>query len=476
MRKTLFTLSLLIACNGADDSARAPDAGGDGVSGVDTDDSGIDGPTALASCAYTNPFSQDTECKEYIGADWDLAKADADCAMPVPGSEPGVLSEGESCGRDDVLGECIVGEGESSETRLVFPGTDAGGCSGAELGCGFAGGEFVPSEVCTDTSGGGGGGGTDESVFKPFEQVCLEPLEGEPVGEGPDGQVCTWEAISGATEEGRRFVDYASCEPVLSQRPYWAYEVESAAIPDDARLDDAEWVEEFEWVTGQVESSACVCCHSADLAPEGPSGWYLEADGVWIDTVDDDGLAMLAGWVDSTAFGAFDAEDNNGFDRTLTGQPSTDPERMRDFLVGELTRRGLVEADFAETQPFGGPLYDQLFYEPEACEGGEGVDASGEVRWAGGGARYVYVLEADAMSPGVPPNLDTPEGTLWRLDVSHLEPAVESGIAFGSVPQGAGQVVPAEAAAPVLQSGEQYYLVALRDIYQPLTRCLFTAP
>lgn len=304
----------------------------------------------------------------------------------------------------------------------------------------------------------------------------MEALEGEPGGDGPDGQVCTWEAISGATEEGRRYVDYASCEPVLSQRPYWAYDVPSSAIPDDPRLDDPAWVAEFEWVTGQVESSACVCCHSADLAPDGPSGWYLEADGVWLDTVDDDGLAMLAGWVDSTAFGAFDPDDNNGFARELTGQPTTDPARMRAFLEGELDRRGLVPGDFSETRPFGGPLYDQLFYEPQACAGGEGVGADGGVRWAGGAARYVYVLEADAMSPGVPPNLDTPDGTLWRLDVSHLEPAVDSGIDFGSEPPGASQVVPADGPAPALQSGEQYYLVALRDIYQPITRCLFTAP
>lgn len=473
MHKTLLTLSLLYACNDTETPTRTPDTGGD--TATETADSGPDTPTAVASCTYTNPFSQGPECKEYVGDDWDLPKADADCAVPVPGADPGTLSEGVACGREDVLGECVIAEGESTETRLVFPGTDAGGCSGAELGCGFAGGEFVPSEVCTDTTGGGGGG-TADSVFTPFEQVCVDPLDGEPEGAGPDGQVCTWEAISGATEAGRRYEDYASCEAVLSQRPYWAYDVESTAIPDDPRLEDAAWVAEFEWVTEQVESSACVCCHSADLAPEGPSGWYLEADGVWVDTVDDDGLAMLAGWVDSTAFGAFDAADNNGFDRSITGQPTTDPERMRDFLVGELARRGLTEADFAQTQPFGGPLYDQLFYEPDACEGGEGVDANGDIQWAGGGARYVYVLEADAMSPGVPPNLDTPDGTLWRLDVSHLEPAVDSGIAYGSVPEGATQMVPVDDEAPTLQRGQRYYIVALRDVYQPVTRCLFTAP
>jgi hypothetical protein len=34
-------------------------------------------------------------------------------------------------------------------------------------------------------------------------------------------------------------------------------------------------------------------------------------------------------------------------------------------------------------------------------------------------------------------------------------------------------VVPAAGAAPALAAGT-YYLVVLRDVYQPITRCLFT--
>ena len=51
-------------------------------------------------------------------------------------------------------------------------------------------------------------------------------------------------------------------------------------------------------------------------------------------------LAMMAGWIDSTAFGAFDPADNNGFAREITGMPSTDPDRMKAYFEGELARQG----------------------------------------------------------------------------------------------------------------------------------------
>jgi hypothetical protein len=142
------------------------------------------------------------------------------------------------------------------------------------------------------------------------------------------------------------------------------------------------------------------------------------------------------------------------------------------FLEAELARRGFERSDFAETEPFGGPLYDQLVFEPGACDEGVGVIGD-QVTWTGGGARYVYVLEVGSMSPGVPPNLDTPDGTLWRLDVSPDAEPVASGIVYGSAPAGSTQIVPAAGAAPSLNPGT-YYLVVLRDVYQPITRCLFT--
>lgn len=424
----------------------------------------------LGRCVYTNPFSQREECKEYTGSGWTAADASSDCAAPVPGGSPGLFTPASSCERDSYIGECRVDGGEALETITVFWGTDPESCSGAELGCGFSQGEFTPTEICTAESGGV----PPESAFIPFEQVCVDPIAGEPPGDGPGGQICTWEAISGATEEGRRFVDYASCEPVLRQRPYYPYSVAAETSPDDPRLSDPEWMSELDWVTRQVESTACVCCHSA-AAPEGPSGWHLEAQPIWIDTLDDDGLAMLAGWVDSTAFGAFSAEDNNGFDRSVTGMPTTDIPRMTAFLEGELARRGLTREDFVDTPPFGGILYDQLFHDPAPC-GTEGIDSDGVITWTGGPARYVYVLEADSQSPGVPPNLDLPEGTIWRLDVDHTANPIPSGLRYGDAPENTRVVWPESGVAPELISGQTYYLHVLLDIYQPATRCLFTAP
>jgi hypothetical protein len=451
---------------------------GDGEPEEVTDTAAVTVPAAdavVGRCDYINPFSQADECKEYVGAAWTPADAETDCATPVVGGSAGVFVGGESCVRESLVGECFVDGGADSEVVIVFPGDDPAACAGAEFGCTFAGGEFVPAEVCTE-GGEDPGGVAPEDAFQPFEQVCSDPLPGEPAGMGPDGQVCTWEAISASTEEGRRFVDYASCDAVISQRPYYPYTVSAGTAPDDARLSDDAWVEEFAWVTAQVEASACTCCHTAEYAPDGPSGWFLEDGPIWLDGLDDDGLAMMAGWVDSTAFGAFPAEENNGFDRSVTGMPTTDTERMVAFLEGELFRRGLTETDFVDTPPFGGPLYDQLVYEPEACDDGQGIAADGTVSWTGGAARYVYVLEADSMSPGVPPNLDRPDGTIWKLDVEHTAEALPSGVAYGSTPAGTFQAWPVDGQAPALASGGTYYLVALLDIYQPATRCLFTAP
>ncbi|MEQ1566425.1 MAG: proteinase inhibitor [Myxococcota bacterium] len=432
-------------------------------------------PTApaewLGRCVYTNPFSRSDECKEYVGDGWVAAEAEADCASPVPGGAPGLFEPGVTCERDAFVGECRVDGGGPLETVTVFWGDDPDSCAGAELGCGFSGGEFVPSDVCSTESGGV----PPESAFVPFERVCVEPIAGEPPGSGPEGQVCTWEAISASTEPGRRYADYASCEPVFRQRPYYPYTVTADTAPDDPRLSDPAWLAEFGWVTAQVESSACVCCHSG-LAPDGASGWTLEAEPIWLDTVDDDGLAMLAGWVDSTAFGAFEPEDNNGFDRWTTGLPTSDVSRMVAFLEGELGRRGLGREDFASTPPFGGVLYDQLFYEPQACEGGEGIAADGTITWTGGPARYVYVLEADSQSPGVPPNLDLPVGTVWRLDVDPTADPIPSGLRYGEAPVGSWVAFPQDGPAPALTSGATYYLHVLLDVYQPATRCLFTAP
>lgn len=445
----------------------------EGADTADSGDGGTPSTSVLGRCDYENPFSSTPECKEYTGSGWDVEAAQADCAVPVIAADPGQFVEGQACPRDEVVGECLVAGDTETETIIVVPGTDAGACSSAELGCTFAGGVFTPGEVCLEAEESEGVASAD--AFVPFEQICRDPIEGEEPGDGPDGQVCTWQAISGVTEEGRHFEDYAECSVVVKQRPYWPAASIADTAEDDPRLSDTAWMSEFAWVTEQVEAGACVCCHTDRLAPSGPSGWYLEDGPIWLDGLDDDGLAVLAGWVDSTVFGAFPAEDNNGFSRDQTGIPTNDPDRMQAFLAAELARRGRDQASFAETDPFGGPLYDQLVYEPEPCENGEGVAADGTVTWSGGKIRYLYVLEEGSDNPGVPPNLDMPEGTIWRVDVAHTADPVGTGIAYGEVPDGAWQAWPEAGEPAELVAGKEYYLVGLFDVYQPATRCVFTA-
>ena len=149
---------------------------------------------------------------------------------------------------------------------------------------------------------------------------------------------------------------------------------------------------------------------------------------------------------------------------------------MQRFLLAEWMRRGLTPEDAAQIPPFGGPIYAQRVFEPEACAGSQGVDAQGSVKWGNGAARYVYILAAGSENPGVPPNLDLPEGTIWRLDVPSNGSAVASGVRYGEAPVGTTQRFPAEGAPAALVSGETYYLYVLADIGLPLTRCLFVAP
>ncbi len=258
-----------------------------------------------------------------------------------------------------------------------------------------------------------------------------------------------------------------------TQRPYYPY---PAGQPrgNDARLQNPTYAAELAWVRSQVEASACVCCHSRRATPEGPSNWYLEAPGNWIDSFYDTGLALGAGWIDSRALGAYPASENNGFARTTSGIPSTDPARMARFFEQELAHRGRTRASFANATPFGGPIYDQLVYAPSRCTNGEGVRNDQTIQWTGGAARYLYVLDQGSENPGVPPNLDLPMGTRWRLDIPPTGTPMASGIRYGQVPTGATQRFPANGAPAALVPGATYYLYVLADVGVPLTRCLFT--
>jgi hypothetical protein len=428
----------------------------------------------VGSCVYVNAFSKGEECKRYWGTDWTADSAATDCQTGIIG-DPGTFSTEDACDYADYLGTCAIAADTPQESELVFPGTDAGQCAATQQGCEvFAQGVFTPGPICDGTvvgSGSGSGGG----VFVQPYQVCKEPLAGEPAGQSANGEVCTWVLISGSTEEGRRYQDYGNCEDVLTQRPYYAAPPAGETASNDARLDDAAYMTEVAWAREQVAASACVCCHSEPLAPQGASQWYLEAPGIWLDSISDSGIAMMAGLADSTALGAFEPEENNGFDRSVVGTPTTDNARMQALFLGEWARRGYTPEDAASIPAFGGPLVTQLEYVPQACDDTQGLGADGTLRWIGGDARYLYVLEANAANPGVPPNLDEPDGTLWLVDVPTASAPFASGITYGQVSGDMRQRIPA-GQAPALQSGTTYYLYVLADIGIPVTRCLFVAP
>jgi hypothetical protein len=219
-----------------------------------------------------------------------------------------------------------------------------------------------------------------------------------------------------------------------------------------------------------------VCCHQTSITPDGASIWDIEAQGNWINTFSPYGLAFAGGVLDSSPLGAYPAADNNGFDRSATGLPTTDIARMQAFFAAELAYRGLSPDDFAGSDPVPQIFHDQAIYEPGLCDADQGVDADGTMRWTGGAARYVYVLDPDAANPGVPPNLDLPDGTLWRLDVPAEAAAVTSGgVRYGEPGPGLAQGFPKVGTPTPLQPQQSYYLYVLADVGVPITRCLFTA-
>ena len=421
----------------------------------------------ISSCSYTNIFSSSSECRNYTGSAWTTEQAQSDCIAQSESS----FSE-ESCDSSLALGQCLIDADNSLNYELLLSGEAPNGCQIAAEGCViFARGEFIPSMRCEgqyepitpvlpDDVG---------NVFVPFELMCIE-------GDSNNGQdeKCTWQAIGGCAPEGELFADYASCTPVLTQRPYAPVPASGfQTAEDDPLRSDEAYIAEVEWVRSQAKSCGCVCCHEESKSPSGAAVWDSDREGIWTDDWTPQGLAMGAGWLDSSVLGAFDAEDNNGFDRTVTVLPTTDVERMVQFFEGELARRGYMPEDFDDGEPIGGPLYDQVTYVPSACENGEGVNLDGQFTWNGGGARYIYILSIDSENPGTPPNLDIPEGTIWKVDVDHQSPAINE-LTYGQVPENARQAFPSDGMPIELERGQDYYLYVLRDIGSPIARCLFT--
>ena len=311
------------------------------------------------------------------------------------------------------------------------------------------------------------------SVFIPPFEDCRDPKPGE-TGAGPNGKVCTQVAISGCTEPGKYFPDYAGCDVVRTQRPFWEKPPYAETAPNDPRLDDPVFMGELAWAAEQIEACGCVCCHDSRAFGGKFGQWDIARGPIWIDALSDSGLALFAGLADSSALGAYPVEQNHGFDRIHTGIPTTDTARMQAFVKQELARRGISEEQARAVTPFGGPLYVLTQTRPAACKAGELVSTTGTVHWLGSGqARYVYVLEQGTANPGVPPNADLPMGTIWRLDVLANQPALSSGIHYGQTPAGTFQYFPENTRARALVEGTKYHLVVLDDPGLALANCEF---
>lgn len=316
-----------------------------------------------------------------------------------------------------------------------------------------------------------------KTYIPPFKRCQPARADAPAAGLSIGDEVCTPVSTSGCTAPGLYYPDYGTCSVVRTQRPYWPAAAAHEPNLEDPRLNDAAFMSELAWVTDQIRSTACTCCHDSRVSPAGPSQWYIDAPGVWTDTVSDSGVALFTGYADSSSLGAWDPSDNNGYQRQLTGIPSTDGDRMRAFFVAELTRRGITKEQAEATPPFGGPTFASLQKKPEPCAAGEGVDSALRVKWkAENTARYVYVLEESAKNPAPAPYRDRPEGALFRLDVLASAEALSSGFRYGTTPSGSAQAIPASGRAPALKAGTTYHLFVMRDMGAVTTNCLFTYP
>jgi hypothetical protein len=422
--------------------------------------------TIAGRCIYTNSFSSAEECREFRGDGWTDDAATANCKEWESSFEAG-----QACEYGSILGACVLTEASDRVIRVVIPGSDPGKCGSSERGCElFGGGIFVPAKVC------GGAADVEETttVFTPAVLECRDPLAGEAPGASADGKVCTWTMISGCTEPGRRYEDYGSCSDVLTQRPYHPVPAFPPPSKPDTRMQDPAYAAEVAWVKEQVDACACVCCHKSSITPEGASVWDIEGKENWTWTFSEYGLAFAGGFLDSSLLGAYPADQNNGFDRSQTGIPTTDPERMRKFFAGELAYRGSNTEKWASTDPVPAPFYAMDQYQPTACAEGEKVAPDQTITWTGGRARYLYVLEQGTRNPGTPPNLDLPTGTIWRVDVAPDASSMRSGqLRYGELPTGGSQAFPVDGASAPLEMGKTYYLYVLADIAQPITRCTF---
>jgi hypothetical protein len=431
----------------------------------------------IGHCEYTGLFSKLPECKDYVGA-WKVADAEKDCVT----DNKGVFEGGAICAPAVSLGACLDAR-KPEQTRTWMATDNTSKCASARTGCEtFAGGYWDAAPIC--------GGANDElvipseSAFREPQRKCLLPAAGEPAGQSDGGWVCVWEGIHGATEAGRSFRKDANCDASRSGRPYYPKEADPRVNDVDPRRGDSSYLAEEAWVKSQINAAACVCCHAAGASPNGQTSIFdIDREGSLANQLTDRGVAQGAGVVNTVPLGAWPRELNNGFSKSDLAHPddsvflTTDPVRMKAFWQREMEHRGLTAADLLGVPDGLGPLSEQYYYQPQPCSDGEAIAADGTLTWGRGRARYVYVLAEGSRAPTVFPNLDLPQGTLWRLDVPpEGAPLVSGTVKYGVVPEGTKQKFPSSGAPPALESGKTYFLYVTADQMQFISRCLVTAP
>ena len=312
-----------------------------------------------------------------------------------------------------------------------------------------------------------------EALIMPYLN-CSPPLDGDEEY-AIDGEICVNVFISGASPFGTSFADYGSCADVLTNRPTGDYPVVNDSQPDDPRLDNEAYVAELMWAKEQQQSTACSCCHSSLIADE--IGIYdIDSGSIWTDSMSDRGLAIMSGDLDSAVLGSYHPDDNHGFARTEVGAPTTDLNRWKEFFRAEMNRRGVTEEDIANMPPLSGWLLSNQEDEGRDCVTEfEGVERDGTIKWAGADIRYLYIMQLGDENPGLPPNFDSPDGMLWRVDVSHTQPPLSTGtVSYGKVPPGSNQAFPVEEKPIDLVPGEEYRMWLLADMGLPVhTHCRF---
>lgn len=192
----------------------------------------------------------------------------------------------------------------------------------------------------------------DQGARAAFEEARAKQCKNV---EGSEQIVCAHAFISGCTVEGRNYAEDVSCPDVRKQgRPFRPYPSPKEPSPTDPRLEDSAFMEELGWVTRQVRSCGCACCHDTSKLSDFAL-WDINKPYVWIEQMTRRGVVILSGQLDSTSLGSLPPADNNGFDRSQTGAPSTDPARFKAFFEAEAARRGITPEEIAKMRPLNIP-------------------------------------------------------------------------------------------------------------------------